>query len=70
RLAVRDHGIGIAPEDRPRIFERFYRSQPSDQRAGLGLGLYVSREIVELHGGRIEAESPNGGGTRMVVSLS
>src|SRR5439155_457274 len=49
RLAVRDHGIGIASEDRPHIFERFYRSQPSDQRSGLGLGLYVSREIVELH---------------------
>src|SRR5437773_11558170 len=70
RLAVRDHGIGIASEDRPHIFERFYRSQPSDQRSGLGLGLYVSREIVELHGGRIETEAPDDGGTRMVVSLS
>jgi len=70
RLAVRDHGIGIAPEDRPHIFESFYRSQPSDQRSGLGLGLYVSREIVELHGGRIETESPDDGGTRMVVWLS
>jgi len=69
RLAVRDHGIGITPEDRPHIFERFYQSQPSDQRAGLGLGLYVSREIVEGHGGRIEAEFPDDGGTRIVVSL-
>ena len=70
RLAVRDHGIGIAPEDRTHIFERFYRSQPSDQRSGLGLGLYVSREIVELHGGRIETEFPDDGGTRMVVWLA
>jgi signal transduction histidine kinase len=69
RLVVRDHGIGVAPEDRPHIFERFYQSQPNDQRAGLGLGLYVSREIVELHGGRIEAEFPDDGGTRMVVRL-
>jgi signal transduction histidine kinase len=69
RLTVRDHGIGVAPEDRSRIFERFYQSQPSDQRAGLGLGLYVSRQIVELHGGRIEAEFPSDGGTRMVVWL-
>ena len=69
RLAVRDHGIGIEPEDRPHIFERFYQSQPSDQRAGLGLGLYVSREIVERHGGRIEAEFPDDGGVRVVVSL-
>jgi len=67
RFAVRDHGVGIAPEDRPHIFERFYQSQPNDQRAGLGLGLYVSRQIVELHGGRIEAEFPDDGGTRMVV---
>ncbi len=69
RLAVRDHGIGIAPEDRSHIFERFYQSRPSDQRAGLGLGLYVSREIVELHGGSIEAEFPEDGGTRIVVTL-
>jgi signal transduction histidine kinase len=69
RLVVRDHGVGIAPEDRPHIFERFYQSRPSDQRAGLGLGLYVSREIVELHGGSIEAEFPEDGGTRIVVTL-
>ena len=70
RLAVRDHGIGIAPQDRSHIFERFYQSQPNDQRAGLGLGLYVSRQIVELHGGRIEAEFPDDGGSRIVVWLS
>ena len=70
RLGVRDHGIGIPPEHRAHIFERFYQSQPNDQRAGLGLGLYVSRQIVELHGGRIEAEFPEDGGTRMVVWLT
>lgn len=69
RFAVRDHGIGIATEHRAHIFERFYRSQPNDQRAGLGLGLYVSRQIVALHGGRIEAEFPDDGGTRIVVIL-
>jgi signal transduction histidine kinase len=69
RLAVRDHGIGIAPQDRAHVFERFYQSQPNDQRAGLGLGLYVSRQIVEEHGGRIEAEFPDDGGTRIVVRL-
>jgi signal transduction histidine kinase len=69
RLVVRDHGVGIPPDDRPHVFERFYQSQSGDQRGGLGLGLYVSRQIVELHGGRIEAEFPDDGGTRMVVSL-
>lgn len=69
RLAVRDHGIGIAAEHRSHVFERFYQSQPNDRRAGLGLGLYVSRQIVELHGGRIEAEFPEDGGTRVVVWL-
>jgi signal transduction histidine kinase len=69
RFVVRDHGVGVPPDDRPHIFERFYQAQSGDQRAGLGLGLYVSRQIVELHGGRIEAEFPDDGGTRMVVSL-
>jgi signal transduction histidine kinase len=69
RFTVRDHGIGIAEADRPRVFERFYQSEAGDQRAGLGLGLYVSRQIVELHGGAIEAEFPDDGGTRMVVSI-
>jgi signal transduction histidine kinase len=69
RLAVRDHGIGIPPNDRSHIFERFYQAQSGDQRAGLGLGLYVSRQIVELHGGRIDAEFPEDGGTRIVVTL-
>jgi signal transduction histidine kinase len=69
RLAVRDRGVGIPPDDRPHIFERFYQAQSGDQRAGLGLGLYVSRQIVELHGGRIDAEFPDDGGTRIVVTL-
>ena len=68
-LSVADAGPGIPEADLPRIFERFYQAQSGDQRAGLGLGLYVSRQIVELHGGRIEAEFPDDGGTRMVVSL-
>jgi signal transduction histidine kinase len=69
RLVVRDRGIGIAPEHRSHIFERFYQSQPTDQRAGLGLGLYVCRQIAELHGGHVEAEFPEDGGTRIVVTL-
>ena len=69
RLVVRDHGIGISPEKRHEIFDRFYQAHATDHRSGLGLGLYITREIVELHGGTITAEFPEDGGTRFVVLL-
>lgn len=69
RLSVRDHGIGIAPEKREAIFDRFYQAHRDDHRSGLGLGLYISRQIVERHGGAITVEFPDNGGTRFVVSL-
>jgi signal transduction histidine kinase len=69
RLAVRDHGIGMPPDKRERIFDRFHQAHASEHRSGLGLGLHISREIVELHGGQIEAEFPPEGGTRFVVLL-
>jgi signal transduction histidine kinase len=69
RLAVRDRGIGIPPEMRASIFDRFYQAHASDHRSGLGLGLYISREIVNVHGGDIVAEFPADGGTRFVVRL-
>jgi hypothetical protein len=68
-IAVQDRGIGIPAEHQRRLFERFYQARPGDRVAGLGLGLYISRQIVELHGGRIEVESPPDGGTRFIVSL-
>jgi PAS domain S-box-containing protein len=68
---VSDQGIGIVPEDRERIFDRFYRADNSLSRAtqGAGLGLYLAKVIVEAHGGRIYAESQPGGGTRFVFTL-
>ena len=69
RIAVRDHGIGVPPEHRASIFEPFYRAHPDGQTSGMGLGLHISRQIVELHGGRIAAEFPSDGGTRLVVTL-
>ncbi len=59
RFTVRDEGIGIAEEDLPRIFERFYKSRRSQ---GHGLGLSIARHIVEAHGGRIWVESVLGKG--------
>jgi signal transduction histidine kinase len=68
-LSVRDHGLGIPPDKRGAIFERFYQAHSGGHRSGLGLGLYICRQIVEMHGGSIAAEFPAGGGTRMVVRL-
>jgi signal transduction histidine kinase len=58
-LTVADTGVGIPPQDLPHLFERFYRGTNVDDRrfAGLGLGLYLCRLIVEQHGGRIWATS-------------
>jgi PAS domain S-box-containing protein len=66
-ISVRDHGIGVAREHRARLFDQFYQAHPN--RSGLGLGLYISRHIVERHGGTMYAEEPKGAGTRFVVSL-
>jgi excisionase family DNA binding protein len=68
-LAVRDRGLGIPPEKREQIFERFYQAHRNGHKSGLGLGLYVSRQIVELHGGEIDVEFPPDGGARFVVRL-
>jgi PAS domain S-box-containing protein len=68
-FAVTDRGPGVPVEDRPRLFDRFFRSRETAHTAGMGIGLYVSRQIVELHGGTIRAEFPPEGGTRMVVEL-
>ncbi len=69
-IAVTDRGIGIPMEQRDRLFERFYQAHSSGITVGgLGLGLYISRQIVELHGGDIHVEFPDDGGTRFIVSL-
>lgn len=68
-LKVRDHGEGISEENQKKIFERFVRAVSSNSVSGLGLGLYISKEIVELHHGTIEVESKSGEGTTFTVTL-
>jgi PAS domain S-box-containing protein len=68
-ISVRDEGPGIAEEDRARIFGRFERAASNDHHGGLGLGLYVAREIVAAHGGSVSVESSVPGGSRFVVRL-
>ncbi|HZC05848.1 MAG TPA: ATP-binding protein [Ktedonobacterales bacterium] len=69
RISVRDRGIGIPPEKRGEIFNRFYQAHADEHRSGLGLGLFISHQIVEQHGGMIAAEFPPDGGTRFIVTL-
>ena len=69
RLTVEDTGVGIAPEDVPRIFERFYRSDRSRSKPGNGLGLALCLASVRAHGGEITVESELGRGTTFAVSL-
>ena len=65
RFAVRDHGIGIAPEHLPQLFEKFYRvdSSTTAKIEGTGLGLVIVKHIVELHGGEVTVESAPGEGS-------
>lgn len=69
RFSVRDRGIGIAPEDIERIFSRFERAVPSRSHAGLGLGLYIVRQIVVAHGGTVRVASKPGEGAEFYVEL-
>jgi signal transduction histidine kinase len=69
RLVVRDHGIAAPPEDRPRLFGRSFPVHSNAYASGLGLWLYLSRQLAELHNGRIDVEFPDCGGTRVVVTL-
>jgi two-component system, OmpR family, sensor histidine kinase MprB len=69
RLTVRDHGPGIAEEDLPYVFDRFYRARAARGMPGSGLGLAIVRQVAESHGGDVVAERAEGGGTRMVLTL-
>ena len=71
QLAVSDSGVGIAPEDLPHIFDRFYRGSKSRQQehGEVGLGLAIARSLVESHGGRLTVESSVGAGTSFTISL-
>jgi two-component system sensor histidine kinase MprB len=68
-LTVRDHGPGIADEDLPYVFDRFYRARAARGMAGSGLGLAIVRQVADAHGGEVVAEQADGGGTRMILRL-
>lgn len=70
-ITVRDNGPGIAPEHIARVFERFYRTDPSRSRStgGAGLGLAIVKQLVEAHGGTVDVESEPGHGAAFTVTL-
>jgi two-component system sensor histidine kinase MprB len=69
-LRVRDHGPGIAAEDQPLVFDRFYRSSAARAMPGSGLGLAIVREVAEAHGGTVVAEAAPGGGALLRLQLN
>jgi two-component system heavy metal sensor histidine kinase CusS len=70
-LAVRDDGVGIAPEDVPHVFDRFYRADKSrSAQNGAGLGLSIAQAIAQMHGSKIQVESAPGRGSRFFLALS
>jgi signal transduction histidine kinase len=68
-VEIRDHGIGMSAQQQTRCFERFYRADVSGNIPGTGLGLCIVKEIMDLHGGRIDLESSPGQGTTITVWL-
>ncbi len=69
-VSVKDEGPGVAAEDLSKLFQRYYRTQTAKgHRAGLGLGLYITKGLVEAHSGRIWAESELGKGSTFSFTL-
>ena len=69
-VTVRDHGPGIAEEDLPYVFDRFYRASSARGLPGSGLGLAIVRQVAQAHGGTVVAERAEGGGTLMRFNLN
>ena len=68
-ICVRDTGSGIPPEHLPRVFDRFYRADPSRSAGGTGLGLALAKSIVDLHGGSATIQSQVGQGTTVTLTF-
>lgn len=68
-FSVQDQGYGISPEDQKRIFHRFQRAVPASEVSGIGLGLFIAREIVEAHNGKITVKSEIGQGSTFKINF-
>lgn len=70
QIEIIDQGVGIPPQDIDRVFDKFYRIQRPDNVSGTGMGLSISKGIIEAHGGYIEANNRSGGGTVIRITLN
>jgi two-component system phosphate regulon sensor histidine kinase PhoR len=70
-VMVKDHGIGISPDTRPRIFDRFYHleKQDNDLFGGIGLGLSIAKQVIEQHNGKLEVDSAPGRGSSFTMKF-
>jgi signal transduction histidine kinase len=69
RVSVKDQGKGLSPEEAERLFTKYYRTREGKRAEGVGLGLYISRLIIEAHGGEIHVESTPGQGSTFRFTL-
>lgn len=69
RISVKDQGKGLTPEECERLFTKYYRTSAGKSTSGVGLGLYISRLIIEAHGGHIHVESTPGQGSTFAFTL-
>jgi signal transduction histidine kinase len=69
KLVIRDQGVGIAPEDQGRLFERFERVRLDRDVTGYGVGLWIVRRVLDAHGGSVTVESKLGEGSSFTVQL-
>jgi two-component system, NtrC family, sensor histidine kinase KinB len=68
-ISVADRGKGISPEDQPQLFDRFFRARDAGRKTGIGLGLFITRKLVEAHGGRVWVKSEPGKGSVFTFAL-
>jgi signal transduction histidine kinase len=68
-MTVTDTGVGIAPEDQARVFNKFERGHGAHRQIGAGLGLALVKSLIELHGGRVELKSAPGEGTSVTCRI-
>ena len=68
-ISIRDEGIGIREEEIPKIFGRFYRSEEVNQEEGVGIGLYLTREILKKENGYVKVKSQSGKGSEFLLYL-